>query len=117
MSAFGGKADIVLASQDSAATDYDSTAFHMGTAVKCFCPHLGGLVIVTLVTHRIAIASVHLRHARFGFICVSVAHAAMSGAVMILPIVTPQNTFTLLATRLLRAMIRPKDGAGATSTK
>jgi hypothetical protein len=64
MSAFGGKADIVLASQDSAATDYDSTAFHMGTAVKCFCPHLGGLVIVTLVTHRIAIASVHLRHAR-----------------------------------------------------
>jgi hypothetical protein len=38
------------------------------------------------------------------FICISAAPAAMSDVVMILPIVTPQSTFTLPTTRLLKAL-------------
>ena len=43
-----------------------------------------------------------------GFICVSAARAAMSDAVMILPIATPQSTFTPPVTRLLSGYDPPE---------
>jgi hypothetical protein len=48
---------------------------------------------------------------------VCVVHADMLVAVTSPPIDTRQSTFTQPDTRLSRAMIHPKDGAGATSTK
>ena len=78
------------------------------------CTHIAG---IRDVTPSALGCEECLKTGSSGCICGSAGPAAMSAAATIRPTATPQNISMRPSIRSSRAMIRPKAGAGAMSTR